>query len=404
MPRSGSCSHPTENKKNKNNLSRCIRATYGCAHRCWSGEHLPLGLLAIFLLIFFVIALPVCTFVAVQRLVRRRTQFGTDNDSASASESDDARMWQAFFPGDYKDHHFWVRASLSRGADCINCCTFGVRLFSYRNFVFFQVRHLSWAVLVILCAQKEYRQVQTRHFALDAPCWWWSWCVHASAAASPSQSYTFSHTGHDRRQCRDSCAHRCVHGGLAKAPPFPERAQVLLLGCALRLSARGYVVHPSRWSRSGRSAVEGLTRGLHGQSGGRSFLESRCWLARSVRKWSPSRSWCCPATGPVKPQRHSARSFLSASCCLSSRCQQRSSVSRFSMRVNEVHSAMCAPFALPLVTAHKVSTRTIGGESHLQRPRTADNRRQKVAARSSRRSTSCASRRGSAGGEEPHQR
>ncbi len=42
--------------------------------------------------------------------------------------SHDERMWTTFFPGDYEAEYFWVR-------------------------------HLSWAVLVIICAAKEYWQV-----------------------------------------------------------------------------------------------------------------------------------------------------------------------------------------------------------------------------------------------------
>jgi hypothetical protein len=90
------------------------------------GEHLPLGLMAIFLLVFFVVGLPVGTFIAVQRLVRDRSRWETDVEHTDVSH--DARMWTAFFPGDYEAEYFWVR-------------------------------HLSWAVLVIICAAKEYWQV-----------------------------------------------------------------------------------------------------------------------------------------------------------------------------------------------------------------------------------------------------
>ena len=94
------------------------------------GEHLPLGLMAIFLLVFFVLGLPVGTFIAVQRLVRDRSRLEMD-DKAVDTASHDERMWTAFFPGDYEVEYFWVR-------------------------------HLSWAVLVIICAAKEFWQVPTR--------------------------------------------------------------------------------------------------------------------------------------------------------------------------------------------------------------------------------------------------
>jgi hypothetical protein len=107
-----------------------VQATHpGC--RCWVGEHLPLGLLAIFLLFFFVMALPLVTFIAVQRLVRGRSRFEMDDGADDNEISDEGRMWKAFFPGDYKAEYFWVR-------------------------------HLSWAVLVIICAAKEFWQVPTR--------------------------------------------------------------------------------------------------------------------------------------------------------------------------------------------------------------------------------------------------
>ena len=98
----------------------------GC--RCWVGEHLPLGLMALFLLVFFVLGLPVGTFIAVQRLVRGRARLEMDDEAVDTEVSDEERMWTAFFPGDYKAEHFWVR-------------------------------HLSWAVLVIICVAKEYKQV-----------------------------------------------------------------------------------------------------------------------------------------------------------------------------------------------------------------------------------------------------
>ena len=91
------------------------------------GEHLPLGLMAIFLLVFFVLGLPVGTFIAVQRLVRDRSRWETDEEHTDLSH--DERMWKTFFPGDYEAEYFWVR-------------------------------HLSWAVLVMICAAKEYWQVQ----------------------------------------------------------------------------------------------------------------------------------------------------------------------------------------------------------------------------------------------------
>jgi hypothetical protein len=80
------------------------------------------------LLIFFVVAFPVGTFVKAQRLARRGAQLETDDDAVSH-----ARMWGVFFPGDYKDGYFWVR-------------------------------HLGWAVLVVICTVKEYRQVRHPSF------------------------------------------------------------------------------------------------------------------------------------------------------------------------------------------------------------------------------------------------
>jgi hypothetical protein len=107
-----------------------VQATHlGC--RCWAGEHLLLGLMAIFLLVFFVLGLPIGTFIAVQRLVRDRSRWETDLELVDTDVSDDERMWKAFFPGDYEPEYFWVR-------------------------------HLSWAVLVIICAAKEFWQVPTR--------------------------------------------------------------------------------------------------------------------------------------------------------------------------------------------------------------------------------------------------
>ena len=102
--------------------------TRSFACRCWSGEHLPLGLLAIFLLFFFVVALPVGSFIAVQRLVRRRSQLRMGEEAADNEAANAACMWKAFFPGDYEDGYFWMR-------------------------------HLSWAILVVICATKEYGQV-----------------------------------------------------------------------------------------------------------------------------------------------------------------------------------------------------------------------------------------------------
>jgi hypothetical protein len=100
------------------------------ARRCWAGEHLLLGLMAIFLLVFFVLGLPIGTFIAVQRLVRDRSHRELDVKAVDTGVSDSERMWTAFFPGDYETEYFWVR-------------------------------HLSWAVLVIICAAKEYWQVPT---------------------------------------------------------------------------------------------------------------------------------------------------------------------------------------------------------------------------------------------------
>jgi hypothetical protein len=101
----------------------------GC--RCWAGEHLPLGLMALFLLVFFVLGLPIGTFIAVQRLVRDRSHKELDVEAVHTDVSDSERMWTAFFPGDYETEYFWVR-------------------------------HLSWAVLLIICAVKEYWQVPAR--------------------------------------------------------------------------------------------------------------------------------------------------------------------------------------------------------------------------------------------------
>ncbi len=98
------------------------------------GEHLPLGLMAVFLLVFFVMALPLGTFIAVQRLVRGRLQLEMDDEAVDTALSDDKRLWTAFYPGDYEAEYFWVR-------------------------------HFSWAVLVIICVAKEYGQVPTHFFA-----------------------------------------------------------------------------------------------------------------------------------------------------------------------------------------------------------------------------------------------
>ena len=86
--------------------------------------------MAVFLLVFFVMALPIGTFIAVQRLVRGRLQLEMDDEAVETDVSDHERMWKAFFPGDYETEYFWVR-------------------------------HLSWAVLVIICVAKEYGQVPT---------------------------------------------------------------------------------------------------------------------------------------------------------------------------------------------------------------------------------------------------
>jgi hypothetical protein len=80
-------------------------------------------------------ALPIGTFIAVQRLVRRRAQMEIQGETAGTEASDDERVWNAFFPGDYEDGYFWVR-------------------------------HLSWAVLVAICVAREYRQVMT-HLVVD---------------------------------------------------------------------------------------------------------------------------------------------------------------------------------------------------------------------------------------------
>jgi hypothetical protein len=89
--------------------------------------------MAIFLLIVFVLALPVGTLIAVQRLVRERSRRETDVEEVDLEKSDDELMWKAFFPGDYEIEYFWVR-------------------------------HLSWAVLGMICVAKEYGQVPTHLF------------------------------------------------------------------------------------------------------------------------------------------------------------------------------------------------------------------------------------------------
>jgi hypothetical protein len=71
--------------------------------RCWSGEHLPLGLLAVVSLIAVVIAFPFCTLIAWHR-GSRSAEFDVDEDSAIRKLEQ-----HIFHHGDYKFEYFWMR-------------------------------------------------------------------------------------------------------------------------------------------------------------------------------------------------------------------------------------------------------------------------------------------------------
>ena len=75
----------------------------GSHGRCWSGEHLPLGLLAAVSLIAVVIAFPFCTLIAWHRS-SRNTEFDVDEDS-------EIRLLeqQIFHRSDYEFKYFWMR-------------------------------------------------------------------------------------------------------------------------------------------------------------------------------------------------------------------------------------------------------------------------------------------------------
>ena len=70
--------------------------------RCWSGEHLPLGLLAIGALIIVVMGLPFCTLVAWHRHAR-------DVDFEAVEASSNKLQQQIFHRGDYEVQFYWVR-------------------------------------------------------------------------------------------------------------------------------------------------------------------------------------------------------------------------------------------------------------------------------------------------------
>jgi uncharacterized membrane protein len=75
----------------------------GSHGRCWSGEHLPLGLLAAVSLIAVVIAFPFCTLIAWHRS-SRSTEFDVDE----ASEIHKLEQ-QIFHRSDYEFKYFWMR-------------------------------------------------------------------------------------------------------------------------------------------------------------------------------------------------------------------------------------------------------------------------------------------------------
>ena len=97
----------------------------GSHGRCWSGEHLPLGLLAVASLIAVVIAFPCCTLIAWHR-ASRRGEFEVDGDTAIRKLEQ-----QIFHRGDYKLKYFWMR-------------------------------HAGWAILVLIAVLKEYCPVGRR--------------------------------------------------------------------------------------------------------------------------------------------------------------------------------------------------------------------------------------------------
>ncbi len=71
--------------------------------RCWSGEHLPVGLLAIGALIIIVMGLPLCTLVAWHRHARN-----VDFEAVEESASHELQQ-QIFHHGDYEVQFYWVR-------------------------------------------------------------------------------------------------------------------------------------------------------------------------------------------------------------------------------------------------------------------------------------------------------
>jgi hypothetical protein len=75
--------------------------------RCWSGEHLPLGLLAIGVLIVVVIGLPLGTLVLWHRQAGG-AQFEAAEESGCESASHKLQQ-QIFYRGDYELKFFWVR-------------------------------------------------------------------------------------------------------------------------------------------------------------------------------------------------------------------------------------------------------------------------------------------------------
>ena len=70
--------------------------------RCWSGEHLPLGILAIGALIVVVMGLPLFTLVVWHRHAR-------DADFEAVEESSNKLQQQIFHRGDYEVQFYWVR-------------------------------------------------------------------------------------------------------------------------------------------------------------------------------------------------------------------------------------------------------------------------------------------------------
>jgi hypothetical protein len=43
------------------------------ARRCWAGEHLPIGLLSVLMLVVFTVGFPVATFFYIQRALQQQT-------------------------------------------------------------------------------------------------------------------------------------------------------------------------------------------------------------------------------------------------------------------------------------------------------------------------------------------